>query len=403
MNELVKRENGAPQQAGVTLRQEFGAQQMQTQAETSMAAAAARERAIVEAEYIMAERHPRAWMNVRAVMLDHCSRPRFAEIARYAKPVGKEKINGEWVEKKVKGFSSRFAETLAQEMGNVKPISAVTFEDDLIRIMRIGVIDLERNIPRAREVTFARSVEKRGKKNKAGEWAPPDGREVISSRINSYGEPTYLVRATDDELRSKVNSEESKTQRDFILKLCPRDILEECEDKIRDVLAAEDKRDPLAALKKLLDRFREFGVMPSDLETYMGKPSKQFTAADIQELRELGAAIRDGQETFQNALRLKFSAPEGEESAVEHDARLRKQSEEQLATAQQVAAEKKIAELTAQQAPPPPAPPTETAISADDENRELDRQLAEQEREPEPPPAPAPSPFGRPAFGRKPR
>ena len=328
--ELMKH-NG---ERGVTTREEFGSRQVHSQAETAAVAVTARERAVVEAQYIIAERHPRTWMDVRAAMLSHCSRPRFAEIARYAKPIGKEKLNGQWVDKFARGFTVRFAETLTQEMGNIKPETAVTFEDDLIRIIRISVTDLEKNIPRSREVTIAKAVEKRGKKNRAGEFEPPEGREVISSRINSYGEPTYLVRATDDELRNRVNSEESKTQRDLTYKLCPRDILEDCEDAVRETNEKEDKRDPQAATKKLLDRFHEFGLMPSDIQNYVGKPIAQWTDKDRDELRHLGAAIRDGQTTFDEALRAKYMTSEeggGDgESDQQRDARLQRQSEDQL-------------------------------------------------------------------------
>ena len=331
---------------GLVRREEFAAIQSSRTSETSIAGVSAREQAIIQAEYVMAERHQRTWMDVRAAMLQHLARPRFAEISRYAKPIGKELVNGEWVEKKARGFGVRFAETLAQEMGNVKPWSSVTYEDELLRIVRIGVTDLERNIPRSREVSFGRVTEKRGRKKK-DVWEPPEGREVISQRINTRGEPVYLVRATEDEMRSKVNSEESKTQRDFILRLCPRDILDDCEDQYRKVTESEIKKDPLAALKRLLDRFAEYGIRPSDLETYIGRTSKLFTTEDLQELTELGAAIRDGQVTFQEALRLRYAEPEiGEdETPQQHDARLRRQMGQQSGEAAERVAIEKIAAL----------------------------------------------------------
>ena len=105
---------------GSSERAEFGAVERRSDAETSVAAAAAREQAIIGAEYIAAERHPRKWADVRVRMLDHCSRPRFAEVSRYRKPVGKKLINGAWIEQFATGFTIRMAETLAQEMGNVK-------------------------------------------------------------------------------------------------------------------------------------------------------------------------------------------------------------------------------------------------------------------------------------------
>src|SRR6267154_5994091 len=111
---------------GEVMREEFSGREVQNSAETALAAVTARERALVEAQYLIAERHPRMWPDVRARILDHCTRPRFAEVSRYAKPVGNEKVNGEWVKTFAKGFTVRFAETLAQEMGHLKPDTAVT-------------------------------------------------------------------------------------------------------------------------------------------------------------------------------------------------------------------------------------------------------------------------------------
>jgi hypothetical protein len=390
LSTAIIKHNGQDLQRGTTTREEFGAIHVQSQAETAAVAVTARERALVEAHYLMAERHPRDWMDVRAAMLRHCARPRFAEVSRYAKPIGNEQINGQWVAKHAKGFTVRFAETLSQEMGNVKPETAVTFEDDMIRIIRISVTDLEKNIPRSREVTIAKAVEKRGKKKKGtkgDEWLPPEGREVISQRINSYGEPTYLVKATDDEIRNRVNSEESKTQRDLTYKLCPRDILEDCEDKILETLAAEDKRDPEVAVKKLLDRFDEFGLKPSDLQTYIGKPVKQWNETDRQVLRELGAAIRDGQVTFDEALKAKYATPEpGEdETAQQHDARLQRQSDEQLATAKakEEGGLKPItqSDVNAELAKKNTAQAEERPLT-EEENRALDAQIATEEGKP---------------------
>lgn len=259
----------------------------------------------------MAERHPRVWDRVGQSMLKHCDRPRFAAVSRYAKPVGGKMVDGKWENQYARGFTGRFAETLAQEMGNIKTASFVTAEDDLIRVVRFVVTDIQNNFPRHREVAFTKTVEKKGKRGKGpGEWLPPEGREVISKRITTQGEPTYLVKATDDEMRSKVNSEETKTQRDFILKLCPRDVLEDCEDRILAVLEAKDVEDPLAAGKKCIDAFGEFGVLADSLVTYIGRASRDWAGKDLRDLRELYTAIKEGTTTFDEAMKSKFSREE---------------------------------------------------------------------------------------------
>jgi hypothetical protein len=314
---------------GSTERAEFGSVEIRKESETGVAAAAAREQAIIGAEYIAAERHPRRWGDVRVRMMDHCSRPRFAEVSRYRKPVGKKYDNGQWIEQFATGFTIRMAETLAQEMGNVKPWSQVTYEDDMLRIVRIGVTDLERNVPWSREVSFARTVERRGKKRKPAEKNPataaaiapngdeydgPEGREVLSVRMNSKGEPTFLVRATEDELRAKVNSEMSKTHRDFIIKLTPRDLLEDWEDMVYATMQKADKADPQAAVKRWVDSFHRAGIAePSDLEHYVGRPAASWNDKDVALLRELAQAIKEGQTTFAEALQQRYEQPLGRE------------------------------------------------------------------------------------------
>jgi len=110
---------------GLATRQEFGANEQKTQAELAAAAVSSREEAVIKAEYVMAERHPRVWMNVRTQMKEHCTRLRFAEVARYAKPVGRKNIGGRWVDEYARGWSARFAETSRKKwaMSNPSPRS----------------------------------------------------------------------------------------------------------------------------------------------------------------------------------------------------------------------------------------------------------------------------------------
>lgn len=346
---------------GVTARENFSGGEIQRNAETALAAVTARERAATEALYIVAERHPRNWLDVRSQMLAHCERSRFAEVSRYKRPAGRKKINNQWVDTFAEGFSTRFTEVLAQEMGNIQLKTQVTYEDDLIRIVRISALDLQKNVAKDREVAIAKTVERRGKKKADGEWDPPEGREVISVRTNSYGEPTFLVRATDDELRAKTNAEESKSQRDMITRLCPRDILEDCEDKILQVLSQADQRDPQAANKKLLDDFAKFGIKPSDLEQYLGKPAAQFRAAERRELFELGVAIKEGHTSFDEAMRLRYLPPESDETDADRDAR-----NQRNLNAQDEAARRRIEELEAHKAGQKPTgePTTEQSQEA---------------------------------------
>lgn len=75
--------------------------------ETAASAAAAQSKALVEARYTVAINRPRDIDAVRQALLKECSRPSFAAVARYNKPIGKGVV----------GPSIRFAEAVEMMPG----------------------------------------------------------------------------------------------------------------------------------------------------------------------------------------------------------------------------------------------------------------------------------------------
>lgn len=276
-----------------------------------MAAVTAREQAKIQAAYIMAERNPRNWMKTRTRLLEHCSRFGFAEVARYCKPTGRQqnRKTGQWEDTFAEGLSARFAEVARQEMGNLASSTSVVYDDDKLRIVRAEVMDLEHNIIDSREIAITKVTEKRGKKNKQDEWEPPEGREILGQRINTKGEPVYIVRATEDEVRLRQNSEISKSQRDETLRMIPKDIRDECEARIVATVNDPTKVDIITIRKRTVDAFRQIGVSVEELNTYIGKPIDDLTLKQITELTGLHAAIKDNETTMTEALRAKYDQP----------------------------------------------------------------------------------------------
>ena len=344
---------------GVMRRDEFGTVQTQSQAETAMAAVAAREQAKIQAAYIMAERHPRVWDGVRRRLLDHCQRYGFALIARYRKAVGKELVNGELKEKHAEGLSTQFAQVARQEMGNVSAETSVVYEDNRLRIVRAGVVDYERNTHEWREIAVSKVVEKKGKRKGSG-WEAPEGREVISERINSKNEPVYLCVATDDEVAKRQNAEISKAHRDCTLRMIPKDIRDEAEAVIEKIKEEKIDRDPAAFRKQVADAFAAQGVGAEDLVTYLGKPLEKASKKELADLKDLWSAIKENETTFQEALRLRYQQPED----APHDS-----------TATAKAADKKIADLKSQ---------TQAALTEEEMNAATREQLAREEKQENP-------------------
>ncbi len=287
----------APPAAGEILRQEFGALELQRAAETSAAALAEREKATIQAMFIMAMQRPRNVARFEAGILSECERPGFADIARYRKPVGKEKNEqtGEWEQKYAEGWSIRFAEAAMRHWTNLFCDAKSSYEDDSKRIVRMVVMDLESNVTISSELNLTKRVERKGfKKKNALEVTPPEGREVLGSRKNSYGDTVFIVTATDDELNMKQASHWSKFIRN-VTKFMPGDILDKCEARIEKTL--ENCTDE-ASIDKMLMKFESIGVKEADIQDYLGHSVRKVSKKEVAELRKSFTAIKDGETSW---------------------------------------------------------------------------------------------------------
>jgi hypothetical protein len=261
---------------GVTAEAGFGIERLERKAETSITAAAAQAKAEVEAAYIVALNRPRNIMAVREKVLDACRRPQFAEDALYRKPVGKTFIED---------LSIRFAEEALRAFGNVRVSSPTIYEDAEIRVVRITVTDLEANLGYSDEVTLQKTVERR---------EPRAGQEILGERKNSTGQTVYIIRATEDDFIVKLNAAKSKVIRNSGLRLIPSDVKEEARALIVET-RAKGGSDPNADRKKIADSFRTLNINVKELERYLGHDLDLTTPAEINELRGLYGALRDGE------------------------------------------------------------------------------------------------------------
>lgn len=261
------------------------------QHETAITAAAAHARAAVEARYVMALHRPRDMDNVRSALLRECRRPRFAAVARYSRPAGREKNErGQWIEKTIEGPSVRLAEAAIRCMGNVDQQTHTVYDDADKRVLRVECTDLESNTTYSKEITVSKQVERRSLRK---------GQKPSGTRTNSYGDTVYIVQASEIELTQKQDAEISKVMRTLALRLVPGDIVDEAQELCIATLAKEDAKDPDAARKSIADAFASLGIMPADLKRHIGVELSACSPTQIQQLRELYRAIRDGFTTWQ--------------------------------------------------------------------------------------------------------
>lgn len=255
-------------------------------------ALAAQVQATVQIRTMVALSRPRDWDLVRQRMLKECARPSFCESALYSKPVGNTKVEG---------FSIRFAEALARNVGNLTTETVVVDESPESIQLRVVTTDLESNSSWSTDVSVKKTIERR---------KPKEGQTVISSRRNSAGDLVYLIEASDDEMLVKQNMLISKAARNNIVRLCPGDILDDCEEKIKAVLRARTKEDPDAERKRIFDKFGEFGVEPPQIKEFLGHDvgPGQISLAELDELRKIYTGLAQRETTWADVVRMKAEA-----------------------------------------------------------------------------------------------
>lgn len=264
--------------------------------ETSSSAIAAREKAAVEARYLVALHRPRNPDLARARLLARCQSARFAEVAEYAKPVGGGK--------KVCGASIRMMEEVARQWGNIDVQATVVFDDAERRIIRVTAVDLESNYPASLDVILEKTVERRN---------PRPGDEVLGSRTNSTGATVYRIAADEDAFLVKQNANISKARRECIRAIVPGDLVDEAMERCGETRRGEVKQDPAAARKRLADAFFGLGVMPDQLCELLDKPSLEaVTEAEIELLRAVYAGMKDGEATWADVMEEKRGGAKAE-------------------------------------------------------------------------------------------
>lgn len=270
--------------------------------EMAIAAMAAKAKAEVEAKFVIAFNRPRKLMESRSAILDACKREKFAEVARYKKPVGSKQVNGRWEQQFVEGFSIRFAEVAIQAMKNISVETSIIYEDDDKRTVHVSVTDLESNLSYGEDITISKTVERKKLK---------DGQEKLGERLNSYGDKVYLVAATDDEVANKVAAQRSKVIRNSGLRLIPQDFLEEAVDAIMLTLE-KGGSDPKAEVKKIVDGFNKIGVPAGELEKYLGHSLDTVSKKELNDLRAVWSTISDGESSWADYVAGEQNVPRAE-------------------------------------------------------------------------------------------
>ena len=272
-----------------------------TVTDPSAIAAAESVKARIQAAYIMAINRPRNADDARVRILEACRRPEFAARVEFNKPIGKG----------IKGPTIRFAETAMRLWGNIDSDVQVVYDDDQFRRISIRVTDLETNSTFSKQINIRKTVERKSASGRDG--------VVIGQRQNSLGETVYIVQSTDDELMTKENALISKAIRNEGLRLIPSDIIDEGLATARETLRKKDAQDPAAAKKRVLDAFATLGVKPKDLEKYLKHSVDSVSPQEIEDLRAVHAAIKEGDATWADYVKADEPAEPGKPVTFQDD------------------------------------------------------------------------------------
>ena len=274
---------------------------MEAAATRESAAVATQIATTVQARIVQAINRPRSIEDVRTRILLDCKRPAFAKAALYSLP---PRGDG----KRIEGLSIRFAEAAIRHMTNIATETITLYEDSEKRIVRVSVVDLESNTSHSRDITLLKTVERKFLK---------EGQEPLGKRMNSSGQPVFIVEATDEEVLTKEANQRSKILRNEGLRLVPADILDEAKAQCRLAAKLDDASDPATAWKKLADGYVELGIKPADLSEYLGCDLAGASPAQIEELRLWYISIREGDTTWSSVLSAKIAELRGSDDEEE--------------------------------------------------------------------------------------
>lgn len=283
-----------PQGLSTTTSRELTREVEQENNEAAVTAVATKARAEVESNLIMARKFPRNEDDIRTKVLKTCRIYSFAEKGKYKKPQGKKKNErtGEWEQQYVVGPSIRLAEELFRQWGNITLESSVLYENSKVRIVSCRAMDLQTLASSTAQFIVEKTVERKS----------AIGREVISERLNNSGERISVVVATEDETFSKQNNIGSKYRRNLTIQLIPTYLLQDALIAIDETIKSGIKDNPEKAKLEMIDSFSKFGILPSDIEKYLGHPMAQINPTEILELKDICIAIAEGESTWQEVL-----------------------------------------------------------------------------------------------------
>lgn len=275
-----------------------------------------------------------------------CQRLGFALTSEYEFKRGSKKDNaGKWVDNIIKGPTVKAARELARLWGNLRYGSIPISENEDKRQILSYAWDLETNVWIQQGDLFAKLIEK-----KTG-WVEPDERE----------------------LRELNNRRASLGIRNCILQIVPGDFMDDglgkCKEVIRDAMQNKDSAQFLDIKKRIIAGFSAINVPVEELEQYIGHPLASCDPKELETLRGIWVAIKDGHTSWSSYRKAEAeSAVQGLPTEIRRPSAPTKAEPPKTTPAQQQAATAPPASPKSQPSPSSSATATPTAPTVKDKN-----------------------------------
>jgi hypothetical protein len=241
------------------LMQMNGVQMQPVAASAATAMSTTREAQEVQAAVFMAKRFPRDENMALARISKSCQRRGLAEKAIYPYPKGGQNVTGP---------SIRLAEAISQAWGNIQSGVVELEQRPGESVCMSYCWDLETNTRDTKIFTVSHSIQ-----TKKGSKMLTDPREIYEH----------------------VANQGARRKRACILAVIPKDVVDSAMEACQKTLSSGQKEPLIDRLRKMVNVFQtELSVPLECIEKYMGYKLDSFTEMDMNTLRGVYTAIRDG-------------------------------------------------------------------------------------------------------------
>lgn len=228
-----------------------------------------RAQAETQAAAVIAMKYPRNETNARKGLEDATKRLAFAETAYYSYPRGGKEIFGP---------SINLAREFARLWGNVRFGFRVIYDTEDERTIEGYAWDLQTNTQALSQASFRKLIQRKEKTTQITRWITPDERD----------------------LRELTERHAAVQMRNCILRLAPRDVIDEMVKSARGMVAKGiNKKDIKKIRVETVEAFEQIGVSGEKLDTYcnehFGHGVDKILAEEVADLRGVWNAIKENQ------------------------------------------------------------------------------------------------------------